>query len=716
MSKGKDTKSFERMFVDHGVEFTHTTANGDRQADCPFCGKSSAFHLKPSTGQWVCSSHPSVCGKTGNHVTWLSQFTAFVAEITSAADFQKLSKERDGLPPDAFRRQQIGLNPLTGLWLIPSRNDRGSVQDVRRWRKGRKMMGTSGCRANLWGLHRLADPRYKSWPVDLCEGEWDGAALDYLNRRALLKRVVVACPGARVFKDEWVPFFKGRDVVWWYDHDDDGITYSFRRSKKLERVAKSQRFCVWPDDFDDKADVRDFICKHLVRRGMPAKSVVRGLRKFVQNEHPAADTVAVEDGSKPAEKQPRVKRNPSFAETMGEYGKWLKMSPDMVQATRALYSVVLATQWDGDPLWLFLVGAPGSGKTELLMSLAKSQEVFYQSTVKPKALVSGFKVGRGEEDPSLIPQIIGKCLIFKDYTEVLTSNPFAMEDLNGVLRGFYDGVIQQHYGNGVQREYHGHANILAGVTNKIHGRSDATVGERFLKFQLRSLSFKRTQELLQSVIYRPLGDDEKHAALQNAAFQFLDRDVGSIDPEDTIPKPFGIRMGFLAELIAMLRHTVEYDREQGERILKYEPVHEVGTRIAGQLSRFACALCIVDGKRRLDSDSYGLVERVAFNTGIGFNLDIVEALMELGGHDVERLELTAQLRMPSSTLTRRLEDLEQLGIVLPSKSNVHKPGRPPSHFRVSRRVQQLWHGARPATTHLDEARDGRRKERSEAPF
>ena len=55
----------------------------------------------------------------------------------------------------------------------------------------------------------------------------------------------------------------------------------------------------------------------------------------------------------------------------------------------------------------------------LLQALAESENTVYQSSLGAKTLISGWKTP-DDSDPSLLPRLIGKTLVLKDYTELMS--------------------------------------------------------------------------------------------------------------------------------------------------------------------------------------------------------------------------------------------------------------------------------------------------------
>ena len=108
-----------------------------------------------------------------------------------------------------------------------------------------------------------------------------------------------------------------------------------------------------------------------------------------------------------------------------------------------MLATVVAHNYPGDPVWLFLVGAPGSAKTEIIRTL-RTSKTYSLSSLTQHTLISGLKT-KGD-DPSLLPKLDGKVLVIKDFTTVLSGRRDVRTEICGQLRDIYDGFCEKSFG------------------------------------------------------------------------------------------------------------------------------------------------------------------------------------------------------------------------------------------------------------------------------
>ena len=506
----------------------------------------------------------------------------------------------------------------------------------------------------MFGLNKY-DPQYKR--IYICEGEWDTMALDMLAGELGKKYNIVGVPGASTFKPEWLELFRDKEVVSLYDNDEAGEKGEVNAQKRLAGIAESMWFVHWPVDAPTGFDVRDWI-----RYGLKIEKPIgcwKNLHTLLKSEPriiSIAEKVVIRQ-------QSTIEGTASIEDVFRTYKKWLHSEHDRPDAITIAFAVCMANRLEGDPVWLFFVGPPGSMKSELLMSLSDHTTVYATTSLTTKTLISGAPTFSAK-DPSLIPQLNGKILICKDFTSILTMQYMVRDEIFGILRDAYDGKIEKVFGTGLRRSYRSKFGILAGVTSKIESFTTLhqSLGERFLKFRL--VSEDRTSE--EARIFKALAnfnhEIQMRIELSNIACKSLNREL----PKD-IPTPKGIyvdKIVALARFTALMRGVVE--RNQYNQMVLYRPSQEVGTRLAKQLSKLGIGIAMFLGHQEFKDEEIRIVSKVARDTCPEL-FEIIVRRIWAENKEFERPIRTSQVawltRLPVATISRVLQDMELLQIV-----------------------------------------------------
>jgi hypothetical protein len=307
------------------------------------------------------------------------------------------------------------------------------------------------------------------------EGEWDRLAMLWLLREAERSDIVVAVPGAGTFKADWIGAYAGKSVTAVYDADEAGDKGGIKAESKLVAVAKQLRFVQWPDSSPPGWDLRDFIVARSESGEGWAEAALEELEALSRahpRRHEAGGEGAGDDEEDPSGQLPPglppLQEGMTFDELAACFDERLLLTPDMRDALKVMCAVALSTDVRTDPLWVYIVGTPGAGKTMMLQAFQGSTRCVFRSTVTAHGLVSGWKEG----DPSLIPLLSGKSFVLKDMTEVLSMPPMERDQIFATLRGAFDGSVDKSFGNGVHRVYNRlceppfeRFSMLAGVTH-----------------------------------------------------------------------------------------------------------------------------------------------------------------------------------------------------------------------------------------------------------
>ena len=666
-----------RTIVDLGFDFDEERVIGkEANADCFFCGGKNKLYVNIDSGMWDCK----VCGLKGNTLTFLREwYNMYQLENGKhKTAWSKLSKDR-GLSEDVLLSAGI---VFTGeKYAIPYYNTQGQIVNLSFYTIPKpgaaksRLFNLAGLEASIWGLEVLPRNGAGIENVMIAEGPWDGIALRFLVNEEGKEAVVLAVPGAAMWKTVWNEYVADKDVVVCYDNDVAAVKGKTRVYTSIRYKVKTFRHIDWPSGLPDGYDIRDFVLS-----GSTLEELQELIVPYVSESQKEELKVEAQE-FRPIKSSSR----PTWEQVLGVYRKHLHMTQDLEDALRLSFAVILSTSIPGNPVWLHLVAPPGSGKTLLLLSLSEVAKTYFISTLTPHSLISGFP-GAKSEDPSLIPKINGKTLIVKDFTEILAMPKMHKDELYGTLRGAYDGEASKHFGNKGTVTYKSSFNIVSGVTQQIYAERSASLGERFLMFHIiKGVTFEAKNAIRAAI--RNVGKELKiKEELNAAAGEFLNVDV---TPEDvpSVPEKFVDRLVALAELVAVLRASVERDFRK-ENLL-YRPQQEMGTRLATQFTKILMGLGLTTSDCVITEELYRICSRVALDSMVGFNLEAIASLMDTPNQTV--MEISEDCDLAKPTLRAQLDDLVELKAVRIEKSlNPNGSGGPVYRYSLTDHVRKLW--------------------------
>ena len=171
------------------------------------------------------------------------------------------------------------------------------------------------------------------------------------------------------------------------------------------------------------------------------------------------------------------------------FRRWLHLpDPGVLLVTLA---TVAANRADGDPVWLLVVGPPGSGKTEVLGTLSTLPDVHAAATLTEASLLSGTsKRDKATDAKGGLLRELGDfgIIVCKDFGSILSMNRDARAAVLAALREVYDGSWTRHVGTdgGRTLAWSGKVGLLAGCTPAIdsHHAVIGSMGERFVLYRL----------------------------------------------------------------------------------------------------------------------------------------------------------------------------------------------------------------------------------------
>jgi Bifunctional DNA primase/polymerase, N-terminal/Primase C terminal 1 (PriCT-1) len=187
----------------------------------------------------------------------------------------------------------------------------------------------------------------------------------------------------------------------------------------------------------------------LKRAGLSGEEILPTLRKLNERCRPPLDAAELESVAHRStigpDPETAIRRVPAaepraLADVLEAFRRWLYL-PD----PGALYvtlGTVAANRMPGDPVWLLLVAASSSGKTEILLSLNDLDEIVLAATLTEAALLSG--VPRKDHASGATGGLLRKIgdygiLTLKDFGSVLSMPHATRAQTLAALRECFDG-------------------------------------------------------------------------------------------------------------------------------------------------------------------------------------------------------------------------------------------------------------------------------------
>lgn len=343
--------------------------------------------------------------------------------------------------------------------------------------------------------------------------------------------------------------------------------------------------------------------------------------------------------------------------------KWLKVAPVDRQAIDFVFSIVITNMWAGDSVWAYLIGPPGSMKTEVLRSFQENDGIEFVSNLRPRSIQSGYR-GEGGKDPSLLPTWNNKTVILKDFTSILSKPKHDRESIIGDLRDAYDGFADLGTGNIGMVHHKSTFTIIAAVTPAIDGywSLHQQLGERFVSFRI--LAKDRL-----SPVQQALGNIERKKRMRKQMMAATKRFLENVEVPPfyaiKIPGKIKRKLFALADLVAHCRSVVVHTGHN--RALVYMPAPEIGTRLVQQLTKLCAARAVCSGRTAVTEDDYALSLRVGHDCLSSLTAHVLSTLYSAHADSSGRPNAlsTGELakRFSHSTAMYQCKDLHALGIV-----------------------------------------------------
>jgi DNA-binding MarR family transcriptional regulator len=346
------------------------------------------------------------------------------------------------------------------------------------------------------------------------------------------------------------------------------------------------------------------------------------------------------------------KRNPiSYEELETVISKWLLIKDRGL--LRIMLAAVVANKIEADPVWLFIVAAPGGSKTELIRGLNKVEGIYPISDLTPQTFLSG---ERGKNGSLLLRLPTGTIFTYKDFTTVLSMHRDKQQAIISQLREIFDGYYRKEFGTGETKTWEGKIGFIAGVTSVIdrHYEIYSVLGERFIQYrpvQPDSIA------LAKKAMANSRSGKQMREEIQNAIADY----ISSIQiPEEgaIISEEMQDRFAHLASFCVKARSGIIRDG-YSTREIDLVPETEVPTRLAKQFITLYSVLPHVG--HISETEDYDLIKKLATDSLPKKRRLVLDALID-SGEMMETADIALKIGYQTGTTRRTLEELHALGL------------------------------------------------------
>ena len=353
-------------------------------------------------------------------------------------------------------------------------------------------------------------------------------------------------------------------------------------------------------------------------------------------------------------------------------------------------------------LWLLFVGAPSSGKTDILKLFKHAECVYFLDSLTLNAFISGERETDKQKVHDLLPQVNNKCLIIKDWTVVFSLDERMTKKILGDMVGSYDEELTKFSSRRGQITYDSYFAQLGAITPSTLNRHTQylnMVGPRFLFYTMPDLTREQEEQGFTNIFEQK---DRKRVEkeLSQLVSAYIDKLSLNTPEIKDITKEFQEEFKVASRLMARGRgitimKAATFENSEGEKITYYE-LQEVQIehpfRAVQQLILLAQYLAYVSNKNEITRDEMDIIKEVVISSMPADRSQALRVIINLGGiitastlADFEDFDKSVK------TARRLLDELSYLKIL---KKNKTVGGTIPTGYEIREEFKDFLMDAR----------------------
>lgn len=336
------------------------------------------------------------------------------------------------------------------------------------------------------------------------------------------------------------------------------------------------------------------------------------------------------------------------------------------------------------PIWLMLVGAPSSFKTEMVR-LIDLPEIYTLDTLSEHAFISGYMNPDGSDPDDLLPRLDGKCFVIKDLTTIFSLKEDTVKKILGDLTSIFDGSFARYLATRGDIRYTSTFSMVGCITPAIlskHHRYMHQLGGRFFFVRIPDLTAE-TLEQGRKIAWDESSREERiktaRQIVSTYCYRLSQKAIAAFPTIQAESSEVQTWINSAADFISRARGTVitrnasfEKEKDDGtkEKIDYYEvsdPQIEHPWRILNQLRSLVRVLAAMRNKIAVTAEELETLKTVVISS---MPIDRAVVVAELLKEDQLLVrEVADRIGKSRKTAGRNLKELASLGLILVEEIN-----------------------------------------------